>query len=219
MHDDVARLHAALEITEREALALAASLSSGQFTWQPGGGRAWSVAHCLVHLTVATRIYLEAMTTAAEAARITGSRRRHPIAPGWFARWFIREMEPPPKRRLKAPGKIVPAPSGTKEEIGRRFADSQVLARTKLVEWADLDLNRVRFVNPFLPLLRYQLGAGFLIMAAHNRRHIWQAQRVTESPDFPRTLGATLVDLSVVGQRPLRRDPWNLTAGHASYSV
>ncbi len=38
-----------------------------------------------------------------------------------------------------------------------------------------VDKFRIRFPNPFLPALRFTVGAGFLIIAAHERRHLWQA--------------------------------------------
>jgi hypothetical protein len=186
MHADLALVDTALEASEREALAVSAPLSHAQFHWQPMGGRAWSVALCLDHLTLAARTYVTAMTAAVDKALVRGAPPRHdPLSPGWFARWFIREMEPPPRRRLKAPTKIVPAATGSKDEIVSRFIDSQRDLRRRLAEWDDLDLNRIRFKNPFVPILYYQVGAGFLILAAHNRRHLLQARNVVQSPDFP----------------------------------
>jgi len=81
--------------------------------------------------------------------------------------------------------KIAPSPTGTKEDICRRFSETQAFVRAKLLEWADLDLNGIRFANPLAPIFRYQLGPAFLLMAAHNRRHVWQARRVLEAKDFP----------------------------------
>jgi hypothetical protein len=187
VHADLALVDAALQSSERDALELAAPLTSEQFHWQPDGGRAWSVAHCLDHLALAGLTYIGAMNAAVERALARGAPPRHdPLRPGWFGRWFIRQMEPPPKRRLKAPGKIVPSAKGTKAEIIKRFIESQHTLRHHLAEWDDLDLNRIRFQNPYVPVLRYQVGAGFLILAAHNRRHVWQARRVVEACDFPR---------------------------------
>ncbi len=186
MHADLALVDTALESTVRDALTLAAPLSKEQFHWQPDGGRAWSVAHCLDHLAVAGQTYIEAMSAGVDSALARGAPpRHHPLAPGWLARWFIRQMEPPPKRRLKAPKKILPTANGTKDEIVHRFVESQRTVRRQLADWDDLDLNSIRFKNPYLPILRYQVGAGFLILAAHNRRHVWQARRVLEAPGFP----------------------------------
>jgi hypothetical protein len=48
-----------------------------------------------------------------------------------------------------------------------------------------LDLARARVRSPVGAWLRFSLGAGFALMAAHERRHIWQARRITEMPAFP----------------------------------
>jgi hypothetical protein len=51
---------------------------------------------------------------------------------------------------------------------------------------AGKDLNSVRFRNPLVPLVRFTVSSGFLIIAAHARRHMWQAEQVTHESDFPR---------------------------------
>jgi hypothetical protein len=48
-----------------------------------------------------------------------------------------------------------------------------------------LDFGRVKVRSPFVPLLRVDLESAFLVVAAHERRHLWQARRVTEEEGFP----------------------------------
>jgi hypothetical protein len=67
----------------------------------------------------------------------------------------------------------------------QRFLRSQGDVRAVIHEGAGLDLNRIRFHNPFIGLLRFTVGAGFLIVAAHDRRHLWQAEQVRQSAGFP----------------------------------
>jgi hypothetical protein len=43
-----------------------------------------------------------------------------------------------------------------------------------------LDLSRVRVVSPLTSLMRMSLGQCFGLLAAHERRHLWQAARVRE---------------------------------------
>jgi len=54
-----------------------------------------------------------------------------------------------------------------------------------MASWDELDFNRVRFRNPFVPLLRFTVGTGLMIINAHDRRHLWQAQRVKEFEGYP----------------------------------
>ena len=52
---------------------------------------------------------------------------------------------------------------------------------------AGIDLNGTRFVNPFLSLIRFSMGSGFQIIAAHERRHLWQAKQVRGRAGFPQS--------------------------------
>jgi hypothetical protein len=175
--DDLAAILRGLEESDREAQALLAELDEERFNARPDE-RSWSVAQCLDHLNVGNRPYLEAMRSAVEAARRKGASRQGPIRPRVLERWFIREMEPPPRRRLPAPRKIVPAARKSRAEVGEEWTRLQGQLRDLLHEAAPLDLNRTRFVNPFLPLVRFSVGTGFLVIEAHERRHLWQARQV-----------------------------------------
>jgi hypothetical protein len=184
---DLEDLRQQLDAAEREATALIEDLDDERLNWRPSPA-AWSIAQCLDHLSAASRVYLVAMEGAAAAARRRGWQRRGPIRPGAPSRWFLRELEPPPRRRLRAPRKIAPmAPASRagKAAVGEEFGRQQARARALLAAVADLDLNRARFVNPFIPLVRFTLGTGFLVIAAHQRRHLVQAARLRQRPDFP----------------------------------
>ena len=46
-------------------------------------------------------------------------------------------------------------------------------------------LARARVRSPAVAWLRIPLGSGFGVMAAHERRHLWQARKITGAPGFP----------------------------------
>jgi hypothetical protein len=181
---DIARTLAEMLAIDVEARHLVADLDDDQANWQPDDGRAWSIAQCFDHVAITTRSYVAPMTEAAVLARARGYERGGPIAPGLFGGWFARVMEPPPRQRVPAPQSIQPAARREKEEALEAFLAAQREVEDLLRASADIDTN-VRFRNPFIPLVRFRLGAGFLITAAHARRHLWQARRVRESPAFP----------------------------------
>jgi hypothetical protein len=168
----------------REVEALDRELTDAQFAWRPHAA-AWNVGQCLQHMAEANRLYCQAMAASVEEARRRGQQRRAPIAPGWLARRFLAELEPPPRRRLPAPGKLVPAPDPERQLAVAEFRRQHEAVRQLLVAAAPFDLNRARFQNPFLPLVRFTVGAGFLIVAAHQRRHLWQIARLRARPAFP----------------------------------
>ncbi len=59
-----------------------------------------------------------------------------------------------------------------------RFHEGNRAGRELITIAARHDVNRVRFTNPFLPLLRFRVGAGLLILVRHQDRHLQQAERV-----------------------------------------
>jgi hypothetical protein len=171
---DAASGHAETLFASAPAAVLEASLTPGS----------WSPAQCLAHLAATNFAYLGAMRAACKPAlHLHLHERSGPLRPGWPTRWFLAQLEPPPRRRLPAPRVIVPPPAVTAGVALRDFQSSQAAAKELLLECRHLDLNRIRFANPFVPLIRFTVGAGFLIIAAHERRHLWQAaQSLPPSP-------------------------------------
>jgi hypothetical protein len=180
--DEIRRLLDDLDANERRAEAVTADLGYEALNWRPDD-RSWSVAQCLDHLNVANRVYLDAIRPTLEAARRQERTRRGPVQPGWFERRFVAELEPPPKRKLKAFKKIIPAIWGERDALLAEFRRLHEEAAHLLRESADLDLG-VRFPNPFLPLVRFRVWTGFLVMPTHERRHLWQAEELRKRPGF-----------------------------------
>jgi hypothetical protein len=166
-----------LDRSDQEARQLVSELSEAQLNWQPAP-TAWSVAQCLAHLGQMNSVLTAALRTAMRQANKNFLMPRRPIQPGWFGQWFVSQMEAPPRRKLKTPKQGRPEASRSREEILRAFITAHDELRSLIHEARDLDLNRIRFRNPFIGLLRYTVGTGLLVIAAHDRRHLWQAQQV-----------------------------------------
>lgn len=183
---DLAALLEAFDETEDRARALVAGLDEAQLNWQPGGGSAWSIAQCLDHLRAGKKAYLDALAPALERARERGATGSRPLRPSWPARRFIASLEPGSRMKARAP-KATQPPS--------RIAIGDVLAPFLRVHGeltavlrdaaGDIDLNRVILRNPFIGFIRMRAGSAFLIIAAHDRRHLAQARRVRDDPAFP----------------------------------
>ena len=169
---------------ESDVRMLANGLSEAQGHWRPEPG-AWSVAECLDHLATANRVYLDAMGPAAERALAQGRMRRGPAVPGLIGRWFIAWLEPPVKPRLKskAPNKIRPREAPPLADAFERFIASHTDTRAFLQRFKDVDLARIGFPNPFVPGVRFSLATGVNVLAAHDRRHVWQAWNVRRAAE------------------------------------
>jgi len=48
-----------------------------------------------------------------------------------------------------------------------------------------IDLSRSCVRSPLASWIRIPLGSAFASMAAHERRHLWQARKITEMAGFP----------------------------------
>jgi hypothetical protein len=53
--------------------------------------------------------------------------------------------------------------------------------RALIREASGLDLNRIVFPNPFFRPMPLRVGTALLIVPAHERRHIWQANNVRKA--------------------------------------
>ena len=178
-----------LEDVRRQILAiraggeeLLADLSHAQLLLQPQPGK-WSIANCVDHLIVAGSDSVSNIRNAIKEAR---TRRLFSVGPfryGLLERWFVSQMEPPPKMRMKAPEAYAP--------IGRHPDDllpGFLLLQDQLLECIresdGIDLSKVKVSNPISRLMRFSLGQEFALNAAHERRHLWQARRVKNSFEF-----------------------------------
>jgi hypothetical protein len=163
-----------LDAADQDARRLVEGLTEAQGSWRQRPG-AWSVAECLEHLAVANRVYLAPMKSAADAARRGGRMRRRPARPGLLGAWFVRSMEPPVRMKIRTNAKITPRLAPPLADALAAFLVSEDEVRSFVDEVADLDLAGIRFANPFIPGLRWSLATGIHVIAAHDRRHLWQA--------------------------------------------
>jgi hypothetical protein len=168
-----------------DADALVAPLTQEQFVWQPSPG-SWSVAQCIDHLNVTARMYLPRLDEGIAEGIRRGLYGEGPFVHDFIGKLFVRTMEPPPRIRVKAPTVFQPATLRSRPEIMAAFRAYQVQFVDRLRQASGLDLRRAKVVSPASAWLKMSLNSGFALMAAHERRHLWQAQQVIASPGFPR---------------------------------
>ncbi len=137
----------------------------------------WSIAECIAHLNLAGAVYLGALRTALNEAirdKVFGA---PPFNYGALMRWYIRQTEPPPRLKIKAPKSIRPL-SFSDERVAAEFEILQEWFIKEAVRADGIDLARARVRFPFLQIWRMPLGGLFHLAAAHQRRHLWQAEQL-----------------------------------------
>jgi hypothetical protein len=183
--DDLQDVLNQIDAADSSGDAIVEGLGDTQFHWQPDQGRAWSIAQCLEHLGNMNAFYGAAMRSAVDHARSHGWRRAGPIASSRAGRWFIASQEPPVKRKVRSPSQVIPQSTKSRAEVMAHYHDSHARIRQLIHDCADIDVNRATFKNPFLSVIKVRVGTALRIIAAHDRRHLWQAEQVKGKAGFP----------------------------------
>ena len=177
---DLRQVLADVAKNEADAEKVVAGLSTAQLNWRPNEGKSWSILQCLEHLRLANTRYLDAMRPVVRKSDSARCPRRGPISPSLFGRIFVGALEPPVKLKGPAPGMIQPDSTLDPERVVSAWKNTHQSIRELAISAAALDLNALEMTNPFVKQLNVNLGTAFLILAAHGRRHVWQAARVRD---------------------------------------
>jgi hypothetical protein len=158
-------------------------LSAAQLNWRPSADQ-WSVGQCFEHLLKTNRGFYPALEEAARGGRKAGLWERVSPLSGLFGRLLVRTMASP--RKFKAPRGLKPSSSEVDAGVVEQFAGQQgELAELMRAAAAGTDLRRAVVTSPVAGFVTYSMLDACRIVAAHNRRHVAQARRVTEAEGFP----------------------------------
>jgi hypothetical protein len=177
-------LYRQIEAVNADARSLIAGLSEAQFNWRPSPAH-WSMAECMDHLTMTNRELIEQIKGAMSLARSRGLTGRGPFRYGFIGNMFVRSIEPPAKIKFKAPKIFKPRPDLALDAVARDFFAVQDEVLRLIREANGINLARVKVTSPVTRLIKLSLGQVFGLIAAHNRRHLWQARQVRDNSAFP----------------------------------
>ena len=169
------------ELSEATARAwqLIRGTDARMFTVRPLPG-SWSAAECLAHLSLSTELFLPVLEKAIKEARtkgLTSERAPKMDVVGRTLRWFL---EPPIRSRVKTSTPFVPRSARAKSEAFGEFAALQSKLVDMLHAARGLDLRKMKIVSPFDKRVKYNVYSAFRIVVAHQRRHLWQAEKAVE---------------------------------------
>ena len=163
----------------RQVRNLGDPLDRETFNRRPAPDR-WSVAECVEHLNATARLYLPVLTDAIDAARKKGVVGARGSGKTWLGRLVVWGQEPPPRRlsRMKTWPAIEPARDLDPGDVLDEFEALHEELIVRMNEANDLDRKKVRVPSALDPRLKLSLGDWFAFLAAHGRRHHWQAEQV-----------------------------------------
>lgn len=172
-----------LDKADERARSVVSGLSVEQLNWQPGPN-IWSVGQCVDHLCVMNEVYLPPIAKALEGKAKASVVE---VTPGWFGSWFLKSfVEPSPEtKKVKAPSKSAPASKVDGRILEKLLKGNNEVLRELIRRASEYDVNRIRFRNPFIPVIRFTVGTGLTIVVRHQHRHLLQAERVKSNAKFP----------------------------------
>ena len=183
MDAKVERITSELSAATADARVKFGDLTREQLNWRPPDG-GWSVGQCLEHLIKTTEIYSEDFRAVAEGTRKTGFWENWSPLSSFFGKFLTSYMDKDEKK-VKTTERFVP-PSEIEEDIVDKFAASQQELIGLIESTAEADWDRTKLTSSFQGFVTYSLADAYRIIAAHQRRHIRQADRVTMLNEFPR---------------------------------
>jgi hypothetical protein len=146
----------------------------------------WSTAECLDHLARTTGSYLPAISRAVAAAPKLTTKR--PLRTGTVASLMIRNLEPPYRLRYKVIPQLTPQRTDF-EAAWSAFEQSQSQLSETVCSAAGLAIDKVTVPCPVCTQVTYNAYGALRMLAAHQRRHLWQIQQILTALDRRVRLG------------------------------
>ena len=180
MHPQLVELETEFTEASRRLAALERTLPATRWTRPPSDG-GWSAIECVQHLNLTAQATLPRVQGALDEARRLGGavpdRYRRDVW-GWLLWRALRE---PGKFRTRTPPAFVPDAHLPPSEILDTFRQLQAEQLSCVRACDGLPIHRVRVSSPFRESPRYSLFSALSILAVHQHRHLWQAERAARA--------------------------------------
>jgi hypothetical protein len=169
-----------------DARAQFGGLTPDQLNWKPGPDH-WSVAQCLDHLVRIDAAYWPVFQQIEAGTYRTALARRIPGLAGLFGRFVLKAVEPQSAKAYRTAKHVQPAKGDIDVGILSRFERHQQELIDHMEKLDACDADDVVVPSPVFGLASYSVYDALRIIVAHERRHLAQARRVTETPGFPQS--------------------------------
>ncbi|MBX7223170.1 MAG: DinB family protein [Blastocatellia bacterium] len=174
------------EALTQEAQASFGQLNPAQLNWKPNPEQ-WSIGQCFDHLITTNGTYFPVVEALLAGTRTLNIWERLGVFSKAMGNWLLNALkEDPAKKKFAAPPAFRPTSSRLEGNILERFAQHQKCLLELMKRTEPFDLEQTIISSPALKPMTYSLMDAYRIIITHERRHLRQALRVMESPDFPR---------------------------------
>lgn len=175
-----------LEELEAQFTAIAANAQAivdaagAELCTKPPLQGSWSIAECLQHLNASADSYFPIWQQVIANA---GPRREAFDAPyrtDFWGRLFSWILEPPARIKSKTLLGLEPTGCSDVAIVLDGFLERQQRIVSTLRRCRGRAIDHVKMASPVDPRIRYSIWSSFLINAAHERRHLWQAEQALQ---------------------------------------
>ena len=171
----LATLSRELEDATKRAIRLGENRTAAELARR--AAERWSPAQCVEHLNLTTRAYLPLLDGGIRDLRAKNQLSTGPYRMEWMPRFFAWLLEPPARMKMKTPQPFQPVAVGDGSRVIPDFVNLQKELQQRLEQADGLALGSFRIRSPFAQNVSYNLYSAFVLIAVHERRHLWQAER------------------------------------------
>lgn len=144
----------------------------------------WSAAECLEHLIQFGNIYYENINRGIEIATLGRANSAEPFPPRLIWRGIIKWFEPPYRIKLKTIDSFRPTKEHRDTKNFEKTLNTFLQLQDRFIDQLErcqqqgINLSNEKVSNPVLQFVKMTLSESFAIAEAHQRRHLWQAQKI-----------------------------------------
>jgi len=144
---------------------------------RPPAPGSWSAAECLQHLSLSADAYFPIWQQVIASAGPRKAELNAPYRIDFWGRFLSWMLEPPARVRSKTPAPFQPIDCSKINEVLDSFLDRQERIVAALRRCRGRAIDEVKIASPVDSRIRYSIWSSFVVNAAHQRRHLWQAEQ------------------------------------------
>lgn len=182
LNQQLVDIKAQLDTASERATFIVNSIDSEQLNERPQPDK-WSIIECLVHLNLSSQAEIAVINRVFEqkqTKKVAAGKRFKMDLLGRFLKWTL---EPPPMffSKMKTKKPFQPFKVEQLSDVLPTFLALQEQLKACVDAASELSLEEIKVESPFDTRVKYNLFSFFHILLAHERRHLWQAEKVREA--------------------------------------
>jgi hypothetical protein len=159
-------------------------LSETQTNWKPSEEK-WSIGECIEHLVVTHKLYnskIKELQPIFEESGEGSLKFKHTFS----GRMILKYVDPNTTTRTKTFKVFKPSMKQTDTNIIRSFCEEVETMISFAGKLHGVDLIKLKISSPVTKLLRMNIGDALLINLYHDKRHLYQAEKILDETNFPK---------------------------------